>query len=504
MEQTFSSRTTGVAHSVPSTAPAALTAPPRWERRRWPATGAVLFAEGSAAAVGLGAAAAGAPHWAAATAALAVGGASLTRRHGVSAAEWVAQRLHRPPKVVHATGAAPYPGGGDIGVRHENGLLTAVLAPVPGAARVIALRGRDDPAVPLDVLSRALRHADTPAARIAVVFAGGRAPSNPVGPRQRYQSLLGPIARWALSDLRIAVSIDPSDCAAAIARRRGDESAVVALAARRIADALAAEGIATVPVGAAQLSTLVVTEPAGAVHADPDALAAGDLDHLLIRADPYATAGITLRRSDDRGDRRSSGVRVAAWLHPAATIGSAERTGNSEVTGVTAALRALHVPLAGCGQLLGADTFGGPVAARLHGAGVRTVWASVADDPARQLVERAVATGARVLIVTGRPAMWAPLVKWANAPEALWISGWRYPAAPQFSALGPADYTITVLDGTAAGLTPGSMEPTGTVWRMETLGISPVMEADVVLSQPQPGMLTVRTDGGAATVRLVA
>ncbi|GAA1085486.1 type VII secretion protein EccE [Tsukamurella strandjordii] len=495
-------QTTGFTRSVTGAVPAALAAPTRWERHRWPAAGAILLAEASAAVAGLGTAAAGGPHWAAGLAALTVGGAALTRRRGTSAAEWATGRLRRPARSTHATAAAPYPGGGDIGIRHENGLITAVLRPTMDVPRIVAVRGRDDPSLPLDVLARVLRHADTPAARIDVLLAGGRAPSGPIAPRTRYQMLLGPIARWAVSDLRIAVSIDPTACAPAIARRRGDAAATAALAARRVADALAAEGIPTLPVGSAELASIVIESPEEAVHADPDALAAGDLDHLLGRADPFGTAVITVRPGDVRRAGGTPDVRVEARLYSSGLVpGDGDRNAHA-VSGTEPALRTLHVPLAGCGQMLGADTTGGPVSTRLHGPGVRTVWASVADDPARQLVERAVATGARVLIVTGRPALWEPLVGWVDSPEALWISGWRYP--PHLAHLSPADYTVTVLDGTASGLAPGSVEPTGTVWRIEGLGISPVMEADVVLSQPQPGMLTVRTTGGAATVRLVA
>jgi hypothetical protein len=133
---------------------------------------------------------------------------------------------------------------------------------------------------------------------------------------------------------------------------------------------------------------------------------------------------------------------------------------------------------------------------------VRTVWAAVADDPARQLVERAVATGARVLIVTGRPAVWQPLVSWVGSPRHLWISGWRYPQRD--AGIQPSDYTVTILDGTASGVPPSADGPAGTVWRIERAGVSPVTEAEVVLSQPMPGMLTVRTAGEAATLRLVA
>ncbi|WP_019202385.1 type VII secretion protein EccE [Tsukamurella sp. 1534] len=481
---------------VPATS--GLAAPGRWERGAWPSAGAVLLAETAAVAAGLGTAAAGGPHWAAAAAALAAGGAALTRRRGTSLAELAGDRLRRRTAQHVTVASAPYPGGGDIGVRRESGLLTAVLRITPPAPRLITPQRRDAPSVPLAALAGLLRHGDTPAARIDVLVNGGRAPSGAERPRGRYQNLTGPITAWAVADVRIAITIDPVDCAGALARRGGDELRVAAIAAQRLADVLAGEGVPSTPVTARDTGPGPSTPPDGAVPADPDRLADGDIDHLIAAAASVGTAAISLRRG--AGDD----VRVGAWLcAPDADPGRPLR-GDHNAAGTVPSLRRFHQPLAGCGQLVGADATGGPVTVRLHGPGVRTVWAAVADDPARQLVERAVATGARVLLVTGRPAMWEPLVSWTGSPENLWISGWRYPPEPHLSVLSPADYTVTVLDGTAAGLQPGSVEPAGTVWRIETAGISPVTEADVVLSQPQPGMLTVRTDGGAATVRLVA
>ncbi|MGC5025050.1 type VII secretion protein EccE [Tsukamurella sp. DT100] len=474
-----------------------LVAPGRWHRAAWPSSGSVLLAEAAAAAAGLGTAALGGPHWAAATAALTVGAGALVRVRGTSGAEYAADRLRVRATAGALVEAAPYPGGGEIGVRRAERRLTAFVRLAPPAPQLVPMLRREDPAIPLRLLADLLRHADTPLARIDLLLAGGRVPGEPPAPRMRYQQLLGPLHRWAGSDVLVAVTIDPGDCSAACARRGGGPSGelrVAALAAQRTVDVLRAQGITAVPLRPAEAAGVDPEAPAGSVPCDPEALAQGDLGPLFS-VDAPGRAAISVRAG------RSGGVRVGAW-RSADGATEAGRRGDHEATGPQDALGAVHVPLGGCGQILGSDATGGPVAARLHGRGVRTVWAAVADDPARQLVERAVATGARVLIVTGRPAMWQPLVNWVGSPRHLWISGWRYPQ--QLAELGPADYTVTVLDGTAAGLTPGAVEPSGTVWRIEQAGISPVTEADVVLSQPLPGMLTVRTDGGAATLRLVA
>lgn len=474
-----------------------LVAPGRWHRAAWPATGAVLLAESAAGAAALGAAGLGGPHWASAAAALTVGAGSLVRVRGTSAAEYAAERLRVRTSARSRVAAAPGPTGGDIGVRRANGRLTAFVRLAPSAPLLVAMTRREDPGVPLGLLAALLRHADTPAARVDLLLAGGRVPGTPTAPRLRYQQLLGPVRRWASIDVLVAVTVDPADCAAACARRGGgpaSELRVAALAAQRTVDALRARGISAVPLGPSDVAGLDPEPPAGAVPCDPEDLARGELGDVFA-GDAPGRAGISIR-PDANG-----GIRLGAWRSGDDTEAPARR-GGLEAAGPVEALDALHVPLAGCGQVLGSDATGGPVAVRLHGRGIRTVWAAVADDPARQLVERAVATGARVLIVTGRPAMWEPLVSWTGSPRHLWISGWRYP--PEFAGLQPSDYTVTILDGTAIGLPPGSVEPAGTVWRVEQAGISPVSEADVVLSQPMPGMLTVRTDGAAATLRLVA
>lgn len=480
-----------------TTGSAGLVAPGRWHRAAWPSSGAVLLAEATAAAAGLSTAALGGPHWAAASAALVAGAGTLVRVRGTSGAEYAADRLRVRGSGGATVEAAPYPSGGEIGVRRANRRLTAFVRLAPTAPHLVPMLGREDPAVPLGLLADLLDHADTPASRIDLMLAGGRVPGEPPAPRMRYQQLLGPVHRWATADVLIAVTIDPADCAAACGRRGGGPSGelrAAALAAQRAVDVLRARGITAAPLRPAEIAGVDPDAPTESVPCDPEDLARGDLG-AVFAGDAPGRAGITVHRD------RAGGIRVGAW-RSGADPERRGRRGDGEASGPAAALETLHVPLCGSGQILGSDATGGPVSARLHGRGVRTVWAAVADDPARQLVERAVATGARVLIVTGRPAMWQPLVNWVGSPRELWISGWRYPQ--QLTGLGPADYTVTVLDGTAAGLTPGSVEPAGTVWRIEQAGISPVTEADVVLSQPLPGMLTVRTDGGAATLRLVA
>ncbi|GAB3129267.1 hypothetical protein GCM10027289_11150 [Tsukamurella serpentis] len=472
-------------------------APGRFDRSQWPSTGAVLLAESAAGGAALGLAAAGAPHWAAAAAALLVGSGALARYRSASTAERLAARLTVRRERRTGVEAAPRSGGGEIGVRRTDRLLTCLIRIAPSRPEVVSLLAPQQGGLPLERIAHLLQHTDTPLSRIDVLITGGRAPGTAVRPLLRYQQLLGPLARWSAAEVLLAVTVDPQACAAACGRRGGGPQAqlrVAALAAQRTVDVLREAGMTASPLRPDQVAAEHIWAPPEAQYADPGAVAQGDLRHLLTEGGS-GRAAISVRAD---GDHR---VRVGAWRLPAGDETRPPRRTGREVSGVVGALSCLEIPVAGCGQVLGGDTAGNPVAVRLHGPGVRTVWAAVADDPALQLVERAVATGARVLVVTGRPAMWEPLVSWVGSPHDLWISGWRYPDG---AAVDTGRYTVTVLDGTASGLTPGSVEPSGTVWRIEAPRISPVAEADVVLSQPQPGMLTVRTDGGAATVRLVA
>lgn len=84
-------------------------------------------------------------------------------------------------------------------------------------------------------------------------------------------------------------------------------------------------------------------------------------------------------------------------------------------------LRSMTLPAAGCGQLLGSDADGNGVACRLFGPGLDTVQVAGELYLARQLVFRAVATGARVLVRTDRPHAWTPLVDAIGAPNRLAI-----------------------------------------------------------------------------------
>jgi hypothetical protein len=87
------------------------------------------------------------------------------------------------------------------------------------------------------------------------------------------------------------------------------------------------------------------------------------------------------------------------------------------------AVRHLQLPPAGCGQLIGSDDYGHGITARIFGPGVGMVYVAGELYLAQQLVFRAVATGARVLIQTDRPDTWSSLIDSIATPDRLRVAG---------------------------------------------------------------------------------
>lgn len=109
---------------------------------------------------------------------------------------------------------------------------------------------------------------------------------------------------------------------------------------------------------------------------------------------------------------------------------SIEARGSSDsVCAVTRAHASeLQLPVAGCGQLVGSDSSGHGVALRIHGSDVASVHVVGELYLAQQLVFRAIAVGARVLVRTDRPHAWGPMVDSVATPDKLRIDGGHHRA----------------------------------------------------------------------------
>ncbi|MGL4306365.1 MAG: type VII secretion protein EccE, partial [Mycobacteriaceae bacterium] len=89
------------------------------------------------------------------------------------------------------------------------------------------------------------------------------------------------------------------------------------------------------------------------------------------------------------------------------------------------ALDALQVPASGCGQLIGSDPQGFAVAARIAGSGVNNVVVRGELYVAQQVVIRAVAVGARVVLYTDRTHAWEVMVDSVNDRSRLQFASGR-------------------------------------------------------------------------------
>ncbi|MGB6183147.1 MAG: type VII secretion protein EccE [Rhodococcus sp. (in: high G+C Gram-positive bacteria)] len=86
------------------------------------------------------------------------------------------------------------------------------------------------------------------------------------------------------------------------------------------------------------------------------------------------------------------------------------------------ALDRLSIPVSGSGQIVGVDDQGAAVSCRLHGPGVQSIRVAGELFVVHQIVFRAVATGARVLVLTDRHHAWRHLADAVSDSGALTVA----------------------------------------------------------------------------------
>jgi hypothetical protein len=157
-------------------------------------------------------------------------------------------------------------------------------------------------------------------------------------------------------------------------------------------------------------------------------------------------------------------------------------------------LDALNLPCSGCGQLLGSDDGGRGITTPVAGPQVPAVDVFGELYLVQQLVFRAVATGARVLIHSDRPRDWEALVESVAAPDRLALA--RDPAR-----FDPA-FTTVVFDGTE----PRPLSGSSTSIRVSGFPPQPI-DPDAALTIVQPGArgdrITVHANGRRLDLTLV-
>lgn len=304
-----------------------------------------------------------------------------------------------------------------------------------------------------------------------------------------YDALVGPLPAAAQRTVWVVLRFDPSTNQASVARRGGGvdgASRTVAVAARRVVRVLADAGCHARILSAAEIESACAricrgVHPAtmdrewdhvplaGAFNVgnavDPRHLSAAALTGLWsapslgttvsVRLRPGRTVdesriGVSFRRTtraeptrlELRGLISAQGRhRDALLAHlPVAPTDLDELVPLAEIT--PERLAALDLPVTGCGQLIGSDADGNAVTASLFGPGVADVHVAGEHYLAQQVVFRAVATGARVLVLTDRPHAWATLVDAVGAPLRLRVGG--------ETAWNETGFDTLVVDGVAA------------------------------------------------------
>ncbi|MFF0635550.1 type VII secretion protein EccE [Nocardia sp. NPDC004151] len=380
--------------------------------------------------------------------------------------------------------------GRPLGLYRDGSRVVAVvevLAPKGGLTRLGRATVHATHLLPLPELAKSLTQHDILLSGIDIVSHGFRSRSGtPAG--AIYESLLGPLPATAHRTVWLAIAFDPVTCPDATARRGGGLPGAyraVTIATERVVRVLEDGGCAARLLTAPEIRQAALQVTAGVdpgqltqhwryaelgnsvnigAAVDPRQLASDLLAQLWVPASRGTTVAVKLRPG-----RSTDTVRIgAAWrrtsrelpelpvrhmismngrhregllAHLPFAVPGLDDTAPAELREIDE-LGTLHLPSAGCGQLLGSDDDGNGVAIRLVGQGISSVYVAGELYLAQQLIFRALAVGERVLIRTDRPAAWQQLVTTIGNPERLALAVETHQS--------DADFTATLVDGVLA------------------------------------------------------
>lgn len=401
---------------------------------------------------------------------------------------YITGRYRRPARPVDH----PY-GSGSIGLLRDGTCLSAVVEVLPPTGDITRL-GRDhtdsDRILPLAAIARCLTHHDVTLDAIDVIAHGRRIlDTTPAG--QVYAQLVGPLPAASVRTVRLALRLDVSRCRDAVASRGGGiegAARTITVAAQRLERVLGEHRLRARVLTAAEIDAAVAritrgVDPAGLERnwrnvplpggfdsggvVEPRRLDRAALTGIWSHPSLASTVTVRLRPGPTpervrtgalvRTTTRSSEPLAAPGLRPVRgrdrdalvaalplAVPGLENLATLRST-ATADLDEWAMPVAGCGQLLGSDESGNAVAACLTGPGVRSVHVAGELYVALQIVFRAVAVGARIVVHTDRPQAWQPLLDSAAGPDRLRLAG-RYP--------GDAEFDTAVYDGVRPATVP--------------------------------------------------
>ncbi|WP_019926190.1 type VII secretion protein EccE [Nocardia sp. BMG111209] len=498
---------------------------------------------------------------AAATAAVVIG---LVPVHGNSIAKRIGQGIayrwqaagNRSAAASGAPFDVPLPGGGSCGMRWDGDCLITMLridAQPRTVTRLSPTGLLADDMLPLPMIARCLDQFDIDLATIDIVSTGSRSAGTGAVARI-YESVLGPLPAVAHRTVWVVLRLDPLANAEAAHRRGGGaggalRSAIVAT--RRMANRLAVHGLHAAALSAAEMTSAALqltlgvgigefTETSRSVVHDgmhhtsyrmtPAAL--GPRGIAAVWSTPTVATTITVRLQ-----RAGSGAARTAAAAPVAVTATARFVTRDAPVRVQApgllplhgkqwramlfslplgagaatlpldgylgapdALADVPMPITGCGQLIGADDSGQGVALPLVGSHVRRVEIVGSVLMAKQVILRAIALGAHVVVHTDRHEVWRPMLAQIADEQALTLAA-RPAGSQQANSYRLA--TMVVYDG----LTPATHHSDATVLVLRRNGsVADGFEPNVTLveSPDTANLVTVHTNSGATPVYMVA
>lgn len=431
----------------------------------------------------------------------------------------------------------PVPESTPIGARWDGTSLVTVVridTPAPTLSFLDPGGCSGGSSVPLAALADSVKQFDIALESIDVISHGIR--THGTGHvAQVYRRTLGPLPATAYRSVLVVLRLDPTQCPDAVARRGGGSEGALRtaiVATRRVANRIAERGLAVSTLTAAQITAATTQLAHGAdtgdVHEDWNAVTTDRLrmrtyaiepDHLDIAlgsvwAVPSLSTTLTLRLSSTTTDAISlralvrfntlgddepavDGLtelvgRQRAALAASLPVGAAAKlTPVGERSFSPESLAALRLSAAGCGQLIGADPSGRAVAVDLLGGTPHKVAITGGLHLAQQVLLRAIAVGARVLVYSDQPAAWQQFVNAVGDPGLLMLVGGR---------VAPGHFTVAVFHG----MTPVAVDAP-TIITVVPSGVS-TEHADIRLEQnyAAPQDIWIGTPTGSTMVTMVA
>ncbi|OZE33891.1 type VII secretion protein EccE [Rhodococcus sp. 05-2254-6] len=388
---------------------------------------------------------------------------------------------------------------GPVGVHWQRDTVTCTIEIVPpGHATTVLGKASAETqhTLPVDALASCLRQHDIEVCSIDVVALGFRSSAGSVA-TEVYESLIGPLPAVAVRTVWVAVTLDLRANARAIGARGGGRAGAAraaVVATTRVHRALNAHGLSSRLLTSSEVRSAVLhlcrgvsiddltqtwsTAPLPGASStgfgiDCSTVTAEDIATLWATPSLGATLSFRLQPTHDTGKVRIHGSCRFATRTPITKprVRALTSMSGSQRDGIlaqlplalpaldslspsrildTTTMDELKLPVGGCGQLLGSDAHGHGVAVRLFGPGLTRVRIAGELYLAQQLIFRAIATGARVLVRTDRPHAWSAILDAIGAPDRLLIDGTTTRSRPSYDVI-----LIDFADGSAPPVQQG-------------------------------------------------